>query len=67
MDPDTKAAALWSVIGGLSFLVLVFAYRILTSATPDLSVVAIVAVLVAVASGGLSYYVDRRLASNESA
>lgn len=67
MEADLAAAALWGVVGGLSFLVLALGYRLVTPASPALPVVAVVAVLVTVTATAAAFALERRLRPNESA
>ena len=58
MDERTKASLLWGVAGGLAFLVLVQAARLLTFLSLGLAAVVPVAVLVAVVSTLLGWIVE---------
>jgi len=63
-----KASLLWGVIGGLSFLVLIQGYELLTDQGVALAVKFGVAALVAVLAGVSTYTLQERLqAENESA
>ncbi len=61
MQPDTKASALWGVIGTLSFLVLIQAYHLLGGAFVGFGAVTGVAASVGVVSAGLAHLLRPRL------
>ncbi|MGM0448756.1 MAG: hypothetical protein ACQERM_10975 [Methanobacteriota archaeon] len=58
-----RSAALWGVVGGFAFLVLAQGYRLLGSGSLPVGLggLALVALGVGVASGGLSYLAEARL------
>ena len=58
MRPRVRASLLWGVVGLLSFLVLVQGYQLLGGRVP-LSMAAGAAVVVALATVGVTYVADR--------
>ncbi len=62
MDARTKASLLWGVAGGLTFLVLAQAARLVADLPLGLAKLMPVAIVVAVLTGSLGYVVDGRLA-----
>lgn len=67
MDPERKASALWGVIGGLSFLVLVQGYELAAGTRVGVALKAGVALVVAAAAALLTHFVRPRLRANERA
>lgn len=62
MDERTKASLLWGVAGGLAFLVLVQAARLLTDLSLGLPAVFPIAILVAVVTALLGWVIEGGLA-----
>lgn len=68
LDPERKSSVLWGVIGGLSFLVLIQGYHLVTGEFVGVWVMAGVAVLVGVVSGVTTHLLRPRVAQqNERA
>lgn len=63
MDARTKASLLWGIAGGLTFLVLSQAARLVADLPLGLARLIPVAIVVAVVTASLGYVVERRLAS----
>ena len=63
MDSETTDTLVWGLVGGLSFLVLLQGYELLTPATVDLSVKAGMTVVVTVTSTATIYIMRRRMAA----
>ena len=61
MNPHTKSALLWGIVGFLSFLVLVQGYELLADRGVDLVVKFSVALLVGVTSTATTGYLQRRV------
>lgn len=61
-----KSSLLWGVIGGLSFLVLLQGYELLTGTFVTVAVKAGVALAVAVGATVLTHFAHGRLPGNES-
>lgn len=62
MEPRTKASLLWGVVGALTFLVGLQAFRLATGEGATLPVAVGVALLVGVTAGTTTYVLDGRLA-----
>jgi len=67
MDPERKASALWGVIGGLSFLVLVQGYELAVATRVGVAHKAGVALAVAALAALLTHLARPRVHGNERA
>ncbi len=67
MDPRHKASALWGVVGGLSFLVLVQGYELAVGVRLGVTVKTGVALAVVVAATLLTHLARPRVRGNERA
>jgi len=67
MDPERKASALWGVIGGLSFLVLVQGYELAVATRVGVAPKAGVALAVAALAAILTHLARPRVHGNERA
>jgi hypothetical protein len=65
MDPQLRRSALWGLIGGLSFLVLLQGYELVTTERVDWLVKLGVAGAVVVGATALTYAAARRPTRNE--
>jgi len=65
MDPRLKRSALWGLVGGLSFLVLLQGYELVTTERVDWLVKLGVAAAVVVGATVLTYAAARRSIRNE--
>ncbi|GAB3706108.1 hypothetical protein [Halorubrum pallidum] len=63
IDARAKSAALWGLVGGLSFLALAQGYRLVAGSDLPVSFAGAVAIAtgIAVASGGIAYVTEHRL------
>jgi hypothetical protein len=65
MRPRAKAALLWGLVGGLSFLVLVQGFRLATGRAVQTGVVLGVALVVGVGASAVTYALEGRLGTKE--
>ncbi|WP_251341259.1 hypothetical protein [Haloplanus halophilus] len=66
MNARHKSSLLWGLVGALSYLVLVQGYRLLVGPLgPGVLALGGVALLVAVASAGLTYVLEPRVRGNK--
>jgi len=65
MDAVRKASVLWGLVGGLSFLVLLQGYELVSAERVDWLVKFGVALLVVAGATGLSYAYQRRATTKE--
>ena len=65
MDPIRKSSLLWGLVGGLSFLVLLQGYELLSTERVDWLVKLGVALVVIIGATGLSYGYQLRATTKE--